>query len=54
MAKPGARGLIVLQSTESSYRYTSTKNKRNDPDRIELKKFDPIVNKHVAFKETKK
>lgn len=54
MAKPGARGIIVLQSTESSHRYTTEKNKRNDPDRIELKKFDPNLNKHVTYKETKK
>ena len=54
MAKPGARDIIVLQSTESKHRYVTMKNKRNDPDRIMLKKFDPTLNRHVDYKETKK
>lgn len=53
MAKTGARVNIVLESTESSYRYHSTKNKRNHPARLEIRKYDPILKKHVLFKETK-
>ena len=30
-----------------------TKNKRTTPDKIEIKKFDPKVRKHVMYKETK-
>jgi len=30
-----------------------TKNKRLHPDRVEYKKYDPVVKKHVIFKETK-
>jgi len=46
---------IMLESTESSYRYTSQKNKTATPKRIELMKFDPTpgVRKHVLFKEKK-
>ncbi len=33
--------------------YTTTKNKKNTPGKIELKKYDPKVRKHVIFKETK-
>ena len=33
--------------------YTTTKNKRTTPDKMELKKFDPVARKHVAFKEHK-
>jgi large subunit ribosomal protein L33 len=33
--------------------YLTFKNKRNDPNRIELMKYDPIVRKHVLYKETK-
>jgi len=35
------------------FRYTSTKNRRNTPTRLELKKFCPICNKHIQFKEIK-
>lgn len=49
----GARVKIVLESTESSYRYHTTKNKRNHPARLELRKYDPILRRHVVFKETK-
>jgi large subunit ribosomal protein L33 len=29
------------------------KNKRNDPARIELKKYDPVVRRHVTYREAK-
>ncbi len=47
------RNVITLRSTESAHAYTTTKNKRNDPARLELKKYDPIVRKHVLFREAK-
>jgi len=53
MAKKGARVVVKLRSTESGYTYTTYKNKRNDQERLELKKYDPFVRKHVIFKETK-
>lgn len=53
MAKKGVRTLIKLRSTESGYIYITYKNKRNDPNRLELKRYDPIVRKHVLFRETK-
>ncbi len=51
MAKAGQRVIIKLRSTESPYTYSTTKSKRNNPDRLQIKKYDPIVNKHVLFKE---
>ena len=51
MAKAGNRIMVKMRSTESPYTYTTTKNKRNNPDRLELRKFDPVLNKHVLFKE---
>ncbi|MBN4076150.1 50S ribosomal protein L33 [Gemmatimonas aurantiaca] len=42
---------IKLKSTESTYVYHTTKNKRNTTDRLELKKYDPILKRHVNFKE---
>nr|QCI04125.1 ribosomal protein L33 [Antithamnionella ternifolia] len=35
------------------FRYTSSKNRRNTPTRLELKKFCPQCNKHTEFKEIK-
>lgn len=51
--KKGPRQVIKLRSTESSYTYTTVKNRRNDPARIELRKYDPILRRHVVFKETR-
>ncbi len=53
MAKSNAREVIKMRSTESPYTYTTTKNKRNTPNRIQMKKYDPIVRKHVLFKESR-
>nr|SCW22985.1 Ribosomal protein L33 [Nemalion sp. H.1444] len=35
------------------FRYTSSKNRRNTPTRLELKKFCPQCNSHAIFKEIK-
>mgnify|MGYP002749839598 CR=1 FL=1 len=53
MAKPGARVTVKLRSTESDHFYSTKKNKRNTTDRLELKKYDPVVRKHVKYKEEK-
>lgn len=52
MAKK-SREKIKLKSSESSYIYTTTKNKVNTPDRLVMSKYDPFVRRHVEFKETK-
>ena len=33
--------------------YTTTKNKRTMPEKMEIKKFDPVARKHVVYKEGK-
>ena len=33
--------------------YTTTKNKKTMPDKLEIKKFDPKVKKYVIYKEAK-
>lgn len=47
------REIIKLKSSKSPFTYTTRKNKTQTPDRITLKKYDPIVREHVEFKETK-
>ncbi len=49
----GARTLIKLRSSESGHMYITFKNRRNDPNRLEIKKYDPLVRRHVVYKETK-
>ncbi len=54
MAAKGAREKIRLVSTaETGHFYTTTKNKRNMPEKMEIKKIDPVVRKHVLYKEAK-
>ena len=53
MAKAGSRVQVKLKSSESPHRYYTKKNKRNTPGRLELKKYDPVVRKHVTYKEEK-
>ena len=48
-----AKKEIKLKSTESSECYWTTKNKRTVTGRIELKKYDKKLKKHVIFKEAK-
>ncbi len=47
------REIIKLKSTESAEILWTTKNKRKTPARLELKKYDKRLRKHVIFKEAK-
>ncbi len=48
------REKIKLESTAGTgHFYTTTKNKRATPGKIEIKKFDPKARKHVMYKEIK-
>lgn len=43
----------LVSSAGTGHFYTTTKNKRTMPDKMEIKKFDPKVKKHVIYKEAK-
>ena len=43
----------LISSANTGHFYTTTKNKRLHPDKMEVKKFDPKARKHVVYKETK-
>ncbi|MFD2841412.1 50S ribosomal protein L33 [Populibacterium corticicola] len=48
------RPIIKLQSTAGTgYTYVTRKNRRNTPDRLVLRKYDPVAQHHVEFKETR-
>ena len=48
------RDKIKLVSTaKTGHYYTTTKNKRLHPDKMEVNKFDPVIRKYVPYKESK-
>ena len=54
MAKKGqdVRPIIKLRSTAGTgFTYVTKKNRRNNQDRLVLKKYDPVIRKHVDFRE---
>jgi len=54
MAGNSKRAIVQIESTAGTgFRYTITKSKKLHPERVEYKKYDPVVKKHVVFKETK-
>ena len=56
MAKKGkgAREKVKLESSAGTgFFYTTQKNRQNCPDKLELTKYDPVVRKHVLYKEGK-
>jgi large subunit ribosomal protein L33 len=52
MARNEIRPAIKLRSTAGTgFTYVTKKNRRNDPDRLVLRKYDPVIRQHVDFKE---
>jgi len=53
--KKGENRIIINLSCPTCQEkvYTTTKNRKNDPGRIELNKYCPRCHKHMAFKEVK-
>lgn len=53
MAKGIREKIKLVSSANTGHYYTTTKNKRTMPEKLELKKFDPVVRQHVLYKEAK-
>jgi large subunit ribosomal protein L33 len=53
MAKGAREKIRLVSSAGTGHFYTTDKNKRNTPDQFEFKKYDPVVRKHVIYKEAK-
>jgi large subunit ribosomal protein L33 len=60
MAKKGSRIQVIMECTEhkdsgkpGTFRYITTKNKKNTTERLELKKYNPILKKVTVHKEIK-
>ena len=43
----------LISSAKTGHFYTTTKNKRTMTEKFSIKKFDPVVRKHVLYKESK-
>ncbi len=53
MAKAVREKIKLVSTADTGFFYTTTKNKRTTPEKLEFMKFDPKVRKHVLFKEAK-
>jgi large subunit ribosomal protein L33 len=54
MARNEIRLIVKLRSTAGTgYTYVTRKNRRSDPDRLVLRKYDPVVRRHVDFREAR-
>jgi large subunit ribosomal protein L33 len=53
MAKKEREKIKLLSTADTGFFYTTTKNRKTTPDKLEFKKYDPVARKHVLFKETK-
>ncbi|MBI4755565.1 MAG: 50S ribosomal protein L33 [Betaproteobacteria bacterium] len=53
MAKGGREKIKLVSSAGTGHFYTTSKNKRTTPEKLEFMKFDPKARKHVPYKETK-
>ncbi len=53
MAKSARDKIKLVSSAGTGHFYTTTKNKKNTPGKMEMRKYDPRVRKHVMYKETK-
>ena len=53
MAKSVSEKIKLVSSAGTGHYYTTSKNKRTMTEKLEMKKFDPVVRKHVMYKEAK-
>ena len=53
MAKPSALLVKLVSTADTGYYYVTKKNPRTQTDKLTMRKYDPVVRKHVEFKEGK-
>ena len=53
MAKPTTIQIRLVSSAGTGFYYVTKKNPRTQTEKLEFRKYDPVVRKHVAFKEAK-
>jgi len=53
MAKSSREKIRLVSSAGTGHFYTTDKNKKNTPAKMQIRKYDPVVRKHVMYKEAK-
>jgi large subunit ribosomal protein L33 len=53
MAKPATVKIRLVSTADTGFFYVTKKNPRNTTEKMVFKKYDPVVRKHVEFKEAK-
>ena len=53
LAKPATVKIRLVSTAETGFFYVTKKNPRNTTEKMVFKKYDPVVRKHVEFKEAK-
>jgi large subunit ribosomal protein L33 len=53
MAKSNVILVKLVSSADTGFYYVTKKNPRTSTEKLEMKKYDPVVRKHVSFKEGK-
>ena len=53
MAKPSTILIKLVSSADTGFYYVTKKNPRTSTEKMEFRKYDPVVRKHVMFKEAK-
>jgi large subunit ribosomal protein L33 len=53
MAKSASDKIKLVSSAGTGHFYTTMKNKKNTPGKMEMRKYDPRIRKHVMYKEAK-
>ena len=53
--KKGSRRILAMECSETGHRtYTTTKNFQNTEERLEMRKFNPLLKRHTLYRESKK
>ncbi len=53
MAKPATIQIRLVSTADTGFFYITKKNPRNSTEKFQMRKYDPVVRKHVLFKEAK-
>ena len=53
MAKPTTILIKMISTADTGFYYVTRKNPRNSTEKMEMRKYDPVVRKHVKFREAK-
>ena len=53
MAKPATVKIKLVSTADTGFFYVTKKNPRNTTEKMTFRKYDPVVRKHVEFKEAK-